>query len=74
MGITVIEHSFRTAGLRVQSGLCKIKGKPHFIMDKHKSIYQKNEILASCLGELPHEDVFIVPAVRDFLKKYTQAD
>ena len=74
MGVTVLEHNFRTAGIRVQSGLCKVKGKKHFIMDKHKSIYTKNEILASCLCEMPHEDIYIVPAVREFLKKYCRDD
>jgi hypothetical protein len=72
LGITVLEHNFRTSGVRVQSGLCKIKGKQHFIMDKHKSIYKKNEMLALFLCELPHEDIYIVPAVREFLKKYSR--
>lgn len=74
LGITVLEHNFRTSGVRVQSGLCTVKGKQHFIMDKHKSIYKKNELLASCLSEMPHEDVYIVPAVREFLKKYSRDD
>ncbi len=74
LGITVLEHNLRTAGVRVQSGLCILKGKQHFIMDKHKSIYKKIEILASCLCEIPHEDIYIVPAVREFLKKYSRDD
>ena len=68
--ITVSEQNFRTTGLKVKSGLCKLKGKNLFVMDKHKSLGKKIKILATQLAKLPHEDVFIVPAVRDLLEKY----
>ena len=67
--ITVSEQNFRTTGIAVQSGLCKVKGKNVFIMDKHKSIHKKIKILAAHLAEIPHENVFMVPAVRDLLEK-----
>ena len=67
--ITVSEQNFRTTGLAVQSGLCKVRGKNVFIMDKHKSIHKKIKILAVHLAEIPHENVFMVPAVRDLLEK-----
>jgi len=31
--ITVSEQNLRTAGIKVKSGLCKVKGKNMFIMD-----------------------------------------
>ena len=68
--ITVSEQNLRTAGLKVKSGLCKVKGKKLFVMDKHKSVHKKIKILASQLAHLPHEDVYIVPAVRELLNKY----
>jgi ABC-type enterochelin transport system substrate-binding protein len=68
--ITVSEQNFRTTGLKVKSDLCKVKGKNLFVMDKHKSLAKKIKILATQLAKLPHEDVFIVPAVRDLLEKY----
>ncbi len=71
LGVIVSEHNFRTAGIKVKSGLCKVKGKDLFIIDKHKSIHEKNEILASCLSKMQHEDIYIVPAVREFLYKYS---
>ncbi len=52
LGVIVSEQNFRTAGIKVKSGLCKVKGKNLFIIDKHKSIHEKNEILASCLSDL----------------------
>jgi hypothetical protein len=67
--IHVSEQNLNTAGIKVKSGLCKVKGKNMFIMDKHKSIHKKIKILASHLAELPREDVFIVPAVRELLDK-----
>jgi hypothetical protein len=69
-GITVSEQSFRNTGISVQSGLCTVKGQRMFIMDKHKNLRTKVDILASCLGEMPIDEVYIVPAVRDFLDRY----
>lgn len=70
LGITVAEHNFRNTGIRVQSGLCTVKGQQMFIMDKHKSLRTKVDILASCLGEMPIDDIYIVPALREFLNQY----
>ncbi|MFO7963561.1 MAG: hypothetical protein R6U50_06545 [Desulfobacterales bacterium] len=67
LGITVSEQNLRKTGIHVGSGLCKIKGKNVFIMDKHESIHGKIDILANCLGDMPTEDIYIVPAVRDVL-------
>ena len=70
LGIPVSEQNFRATGVKAKSGLCKIKGKRLFIMDKHKSVSKKIRILAAQLAKMPHEDVFIVPAVRELLEKY----
>jgi hypothetical protein len=69
LAITVSEQNLRIAGLKVKSGLCKVKGKNLFIMDKHKSIHKKIDILASLLAEFPHEDLYIIPAIREILEK-----
>jgi hypothetical protein len=71
MDIAVWEQNLRITGVKAKSGLCKIKDKQTFIMDKHKKIQEKIEILAECLGRLPHEDIYVVPAVRELLKKFT---
>ncbi|MGD8763778.1 MAG: hypothetical protein PVG87_15820, partial [Desulfobacteraceae bacterium] len=52
------------------SGLCKVKGNYLFIIDKHKSIHKKIKILASQLASMPHENIFIIPAVRELLDKF----
>jgi hemerythrin superfamily protein len=67
--ITVSEQNFRATGIKVKSGMCKVKGKDMLIVDKHKSIHKKINIMASNLAKIPHENVFIVPAIRDLLEK-----
>ena len=69
MGIQVSEHSFRNAGIPVRSGLCKIKGENFFIMDKNLRINKKVELLAECLSREPHEEIYILPAIRDLFSK-----
>lgn len=69
LGITFSEKSFRGAGINVNSGLCKIEGKLHFFMDKHKRIREKNEILAECLVTFSVDDIYIPPKVREFIEK-----
>jgi hypothetical protein len=68
--ITVSEQNFRKTGISVKSGYCKVKEKKYFIIDKHLNIYKKIDTLAEFITSLPHEDIFIVPAVREVLIKY----
>jgi len=74
LGVTVSEQNLRITGIKVESGLCKVKRKnilkKILIIDKKISFQDKNEILASCLSKLPHEDIFIVPALREFLDSF----
>jgi hypothetical protein len=72
MQITVSEQNLKTSGVKVQSGLCSVKGQNLFIMDKHKSIHKKIGILAAQLAMMPHEDLYIIPAVRELLEKYAE--
>ena len=69
LAVTVTEQNLRTAGIKVKSGLCKVKGKDLFVMDKHKSIHKKIKILAAQLARMPHEDVYVIPAVREMLNE-----
>jgi hypothetical protein len=69
--ITVSEQNFRKTGINVKSGYCKVKEKKYFIIDKHLNIHKKIDTLAEFITSLPHEDIFIVPAVREVLIKYS---
>ena len=70
LDVTVSEQNLRSTGIKAKSGICKVKGKSILIVDKRLSFNDKNEILAECLSKLPHENIFMVPALRDFLNKY----
>lgn len=72
LGVTVLEQNFRKTGIHVKSGLCKVKGKKLFIMDKHISTEDKIDSLASCLSKINLEDIYIMPYVRDLIKKYSK--
>ncbi|KPJ74990.1 MAG: hypothetical protein AMJ54_16135 [Deltaproteobacteria bacterium SG8_13] len=65
--VTVAEQNLRATGVRARSGLCKIKGKYVFVMDKQKPVSKKIDLLAECLSRMPHEDIYILPAVRERL-------
>jgi hypothetical protein len=72
MQISVLEQNLKTSGLKVQSGLCTVKGQKLFIMDKHKSVHKKIKILTAQLARISHEDMYIIPAVRELLEKYAE--
>jgi len=70
LGIVVSEQKLSTESLKVKSGLCKIRGRFVMILDKQLSIHKKNAILASCLSDMPHDAVFVIPAVREFIARH----
>lgn len=72
MQITVSEQNLKVSGIKVRSGLCTVKGQKLFVMDKHKSVHKKIKILATQLGLIPHEEIYIIPAVRELLEKYSK--
>jgi len=72
LGVTVLEQNLRKTGILVKSGLCKVKGKKLFIMDKHTSMDDKIDALASCLSKMHYEDIYILPYLRELLIKYSQ--
>ncbi|MFH1983643.1 MAG: hypothetical protein ABIL58_17510 [Pseudomonadota bacterium] len=74
LDITVNEQNFRTTGIAVKSGLCKVRGKYQYIMNKHNSINKKIELLAECINAFAHENVYVMPAVRDYLKTHDSAE
>jgi hypothetical protein len=68
LDITVLEQSFRGVGFPVKSGLCKIRGKDVFVMDKQLAVSTKIQLLAECLVGVEHEDIFLKPVIREFLE------
>ena len=50
VGITVSEQNFKTTGIHVESGLCKIKDQQFLIIDKQKPVVDKLQILSSVIA------------------------
>ena len=67
--ITVSEQNLRKTGVKARSGLCKVKGKYLFIMDKHKSLNKKIDLLIESLATIPHDNIYIKPVIRELLDK-----
>ncbi|GAB6905530.1 conserved hypothetical protein [Desulfosarcina cetonica] len=72
LGVRVSEQNFRNSGISVKSGFCIIKGKMNCIIDKSISTRKKIKVLAQAISHLPHEGLYVVPAVREVLRKYTR--
>lgn len=70
LGLHVSEHNFRPSGIYVRSGFCVVKGEDHCIIDKHIKLNQKIDVLAECISMYPHDSVYVIPAVREFLDQF----
>jgi len=70
LGVTVFEKNFKDAGIKVKSGFCRVKEENRFIIDKNKNIHKKVKILAAFVSTLRHEDIYVMPAVREVIEKY----
>lgn len=67
LGITVSEQNFRPTGITVRSGLCKIRGRQHFLINKHHQLRKKIDLLVEMLQDFPHDSIFVIPAIRQLL-------
>ena len=72
LDVVVAEHNFKNTGIRVRSGSCLVKNQKHCIIDKHIRIQKKIAILTECLGTTDHENVFVIPAIRDHLERFAK--
>ena len=73
LGIEVSEQNFRATGIKAHSGYCIVKGKPVYLIDKHKRLQRRIQIISEFLAEKVTEDVFMVPAIREHLARYRPA-
>ncbi len=69
LDIEVREQNFRPTGIKVKSGICLVRGRQIFVMNKHNPIRKKIAVLAECLRQFEHDQEFVVPAIRDLLAK-----
>lgn len=71
MAIDIRQENFRVTRTKIKSGYCKIKGKDSYIIDKHLPVIQKVNLLGAFLASWPIEDIYVLPAVRQFLDKFS---
>ena len=71
LDVRVSEQNLKKTGPRIQSGFCKIKEKKIFIIDKHLPVHDKNIILAAFVADISNEEIYMMPAVREFIQKNT---
>ena len=73
LDITVMERNLKKTGFPVKSGLCLVKNKNLFIVERKKTLQQKIELLADCLADFSTDDIYVMPVIRELLKKPGQA-
>ncbi|MDL2274881.1 hypothetical protein LJC22_01995 [Desulfosarcina sp. OttesenSCG-928-G10] len=69
LNVTISEQNFRLAGIPVKSGLCIVKGEMRCIIDKNIPLRKKINVLARYLSGLSHENLYVVPVLREVLQK-----
>ena len=73
LNITVSIQNLRKSGVNAQSGFCIVKKQKFFILDKQKSFFEKNTLMATFLSNEIKDDIYIMPAVREFIQKYADS-
>ena len=68
--IAVSEQNLQKTIGKANSGFCIVKNQKRFIIDKHLSLHRKIDVLGAFLSTLPHENVYLVPTLREVLYKY----
>lgn len=67
LGVKIRYEKIAKEGSFFSGGLCKIKGQDTIIMNSKISTEEKIDILAQSLGSFDLSQVFIKPALREFL-------
>lgn len=70
LGIKIRYDKILKEGSFFSGGLCKIKGEDVIIINSRVSIEDKIDILAGALTSFDLSNVFIKPALREFLTQY----
>ena len=77
LGISIRYDDFGDPQLPASSGLCKVRGRHLYIMDRSKSLSERIRLLSQCLCRMDLDAVYVVPAIRELLdaaRRATQSD
>jgi hypothetical protein len=56
IGVEIREKNLHVPGIRVKSGLCRVKGRLLFILDRKKTIREKIALAAGCISEFDYRN------------------
>ncbi|MDY6986552.1 MAG: hypothetical protein SWQ30_00690 [Thermodesulfobacteriota bacterium] len=69
LDITIVYDNLSDAEGKASSGLCRVKGRHVYMMDKGKALTERIRLLRECLCQVDIDKVYVLPAVREFLEK-----
>ena len=67
LGISILYEDLSDQEVPTRSGLCTVKGRHLYIMDRSKSASEKIRLLTQCLCRMDLDGIFVLPAVRELL-------
>ena len=74
LGLKVRYEKIKKEASFYPGGLCKVKGEDTFIINKKASADDKIQALAKGLSSFDLSQLYIKPAIREFLLKYSDED
>jgi len=69
VGISIVYDDLCDGQGRAASGLCRVKGRRVYIMDRAKDLPERISLLKQCLSEVDLDEVYVLPALREFLEE-----
>lgn len=67
--VTVSEQNFKATRTKTRGGFCIVKNEKFFILNKDIKLNRKISLVVDYIRTLPHEDIYVVPVVREILKE-----
>jgi hypothetical protein len=67
LGISIRYDDLSDPELPATSGLCKVRGRHFYIMERSKSLSDKIRLLSQCLSRIDLDGIYVLPAIRELL-------
>jgi hypothetical protein len=74
LGILIRYENLRDSDAPARSGLCMVKGRHLYIMDRSTTLPERIKLLSSCLSRMDFEGRYVLPAVRKLLEEARQGE
>jgi hypothetical protein len=73
LGIEVVYEKLEPKDPFTTGGLCKVKGKYKILIDPSYTIDRRVEILSRALSAFEHDEVYVLPYIREILERAKQS-